>query len=68
MHDSRSSTTFSPGRFFAVNELKTLMSRVLLNYDVQMEKSGQVPPPFWFGPSQLPNTKAEVMFRKRKVL
>ncbi|PBK74138.1 cytochrome P450 [Armillaria solidipes] len=59
--------TACPGRFFAVNELKTLMSRVLLNYDVQMEKSGQVPPPIWFGPSQLPNTKAEVMFRKRRL-
>ncbi|KAK0494784.1 cytochrome P450 [Armillaria luteobubalina] len=59
--------TACPGRFFAVNELKTLMSRVLLNYDVQMEKSGQVPPPIWFGQSQLPNTKAEVMFRKRKL-
>ncbi|KAG7449769.1 cytochrome P450 [Guyanagaster necrorhizus] len=58
--------TACPGRFFAVNELKTLLSHVLLNYDVKMEKPGQVPPPGWFGSAQLPNTKAKVMFRKRK--
>jgi len=55
-----------PGRFFAVNELKTLLSHVLMNYDVKMENPGQVPPPTWFGTSQLPNMKANVMFRKRK--
>ncbi|KAK0244007.1 cytochrome P450 [Armillaria nabsnona] len=55
-----------PGRFFAVNELKTLMSHVLMNYDVKMENPGQVPPSTWFGASQLPNMKANVMFRKRK--
>ncbi|KAK0212481.1 cytochrome P450 [Desarmillaria ectypa] len=58
--------TACPGRFFAVNELKTLISHVLLHYDVKMEKPGQVPPSRWFGMSQLPNMKAKVMFRKRK--
>ncbi|KAK0187862.1 cytochrome P450 [Armillaria mellea] len=56
-----------PGRFFAVNELKTLTSHVLMNYNVKMENPGQVPPPVWFGVSQIPNMKANVMFRKRKI-
>ncbi|EEB94370.1 hypothetical protein MPER_06828 [Moniliophthora perniciosa FA553] len=56
-----------PGRFFAVNELKALMSHVLLNYDVKLEKEGVLPESDWFGLSNTPNRTAEVLFRKRQV-
>jgi cytochrome P450 len=54
-----------PGRFFAVNELKIILSHLVLNYDVKYEKEGYFPNPDWFGPSLLPNRTAKVMFRER---
>ncbi|KAK0460651.1 cytochrome P450 [Desarmillaria tabescens] len=41
-----------PGRFFAINELKALMSYVLLNFDVKIDK---FPTPTWFSDHQIPN-------------
>ncbi|KAK0202999.1 cytochrome P450 [Desarmillaria ectypa] len=51
-----------PGRFFAVNELKALMSYVLLNFDVKLDK---FPTPTWIAESQIPNQSSKVLFRKR---
>ncbi|KAK0230003.1 cytochrome P450 [Armillaria nabsnona] len=51
-----------PGRFFAVNVLKTLMSHVLLNFDVKVDK---FPTPVWFSQNQMPNPTSKVLFRKR---
>ncbi|PBK61873.1 cytochrome P450 [Armillaria solidipes] len=51
-----------PGRFFAVNELKALMSYVLMNFDVKMDR---VPPSMWFSGDQFPNQSSKVLFRKR---
>ncbi|KAK0447130.1 cytochrome P450 [Armillaria borealis] len=51
-----------PGRFFAVNELKALMSHVLLNFDVKIDK---FPTPVWFSDNQMPNQSSKVLFRKR---
>ncbi|KAK0212166.1 cytochrome P450 [Desarmillaria ectypa] len=51
-----------PGRFFAVNEIKILMSHVLLNFDVKMDK---VPEAGWFLSDRFPNTNSKVLFRKR---
>ncbi|SJL13071.1 uncharacterized protein ARMOST_16508 [Armillaria ostoyae] len=51
-----------PGRFFAVNELKALMSHVLLNYDVKIDK---FPTPVWIAENPLPNQSSKVLFRKR---
>ncbi|KAK7446303.1 hypothetical protein VKT23_014509 [Stygiomarasmius scandens] len=57
-----------PGRFFAVNELKTLLAHTLTTYDVKLEgDSKKIPEPFWFGPSVSPNQTAKVLFRKRKL-
>ncbi|KAK0196199.1 cytochrome P450 [Armillaria mellea] len=50
-----------PGRFFAVNELKALMSYVLMNFDIKMDK---VPPSMCFG-DQFPDHTSKVLFRKR---
>ena len=55
----------SPGRFFAANELKAMLAHILLNYDVKIANGGGRPENMWFGRSSLPNTKAEVLFRKR---
>ena len=55
----------SPGRFFAANELKAILAHILLNYDVKMANGGGRPENMWFGRSALPNTKAEMLFRKR---
>ncbi|KAF8662735.1 hypothetical protein AX14_007030 [Amanita brunnescens Koide BX004] len=54
-----------PGRFFVANELKAMLAHILLNYDVKMANGGGRPEDMWFGRSSLPNTKAEVLFRKR---
>jgi cytochrome P450 len=54
-----------PGRFFAVNELKIILSQVLLDYDVKFEKEGAFPEPSWFGTALVPDGKAEVMFKAR---
>ncbi|SJL13064.1 uncharacterized protein ARMOST_16501 [Armillaria ostoyae] len=51
-----------PGRFFAVNELKALMSHVLLNFDVKIDK---FPTPVWIAEFKLPNQSSKVSFRKR---
>ncbi|PBK90638.1 cytochrome P450 [Armillaria gallica] len=51
-----------PGRFFAVNEVKALMSYVLLNFDVKLDK---FPTSVWIAETQLPNQSSKVLFRKR---
>ncbi|KAK7457858.1 hypothetical protein VKT23_010202 [Stygiomarasmius scandens] len=57
-----------PGRFFAVNELKTLFAHTLLTYDIQLEgESKVIPEPTAFVNALLPNQTAKVLFRKRRV-
>ncbi|KAG6915977.1 hypothetical protein DXG01_009029 [Tephrocybe rancida] len=56
----------SPGRFFAVNELKALLVHTLLNYDVSFENNGARPADRWFGLRVSPDPNASVMFRKRQ--
>ncbi|KAK0434275.1 cytochrome P450 [Desarmillaria tabescens] len=51
-----------PGRFFAVNELKALMSYVLLNFDVKMDRP---PSSMWLAGDQIPDQRSKVLFRKR---
>ncbi len=57
----------SPGRFFAANEIKAIFAHILLNYDVQFENgSMDRPDNIYLGALTIPNTKAKVMFRKRR--
>ncbi|TEB33836.1 cytochrome P450 [Coprinellus micaceus] len=57
-----------PGRFFAVNEVKAMMAHILMNWDIKLPNdSTVVPEGTWFGGGRAPNTKAEILFRKRKV-
>ncbi|KAH7906709.1 cytochrome P450 [Hygrophoropsis aurantiaca] len=55
-----------PGRFFAANELKTMLAHVVMAYDVKLEDGAPGPGPFEFGSGMLgANPTAKVMFRKR---
>jgi len=54
-----------PGRFFAATEVKAMLAHIVLNYDVKMTNGGGRPVNECYGASSLPNTKAEVLFRKR---
>ena len=56
----------SPGRFFAANELKAMLSHLVLTYDIRLEDEGVRPIDLWFGGSCRPNQTAEVLFRKRQ--
>lgn len=55
----------SPGRFFAANELKTMLAYLVLHYDVKFAEEGVRPANFRFGFADLPAHNAEVLFRKR---
>ncbi|KAF8583917.1 cytochrome P450 [Ramaria rubella] len=55
-----------PGRFFAANELKVMMTHLLLSYDIKMENEGVRPKNQWLAIGCRPNPKAEVLFRKRR--
>ena len=57
---------YSPGRFFAANELKAMMAHIVMNYDVKFEDEGVRPPNMWFGINVVPDPTAKVMFRKRQ--
>ncbi|KIL65470.1 hypothetical protein M378DRAFT_24043 [Amanita muscaria Koide BX008] len=54
-----------PGRFFVANEMKTMLSHVLLNYDIKMADGGGRPKNWRFGIHGGPNTTAKMLFRKR---
>jgi len=54
-----------PGRFMAVNTLKTMMSYILIKYDVKFEDEGVQPQTQWFGSLSGPNRKSRVIFRER---
>jgi hypothetical protein len=54
----------SPGRFFAVSELKAMLAYALMHYDF-MIPVGKRPKNWEIGIRSLPNMNAEVMFRVR---
>ena len=60
----------SPGRFFAVNELKCLMGNILLNYDIKWSnrgflEGGYTPPSKAFGIFTRTDENTTIMFRRR---
>ncbi|KZT24794.1 cytochrome P450 [Neolentinus lepideus HHB14362 ss-1] len=55
-----------PGRFFAANQLKLMLSYLLLNYDIELETPGVMPERVWFEESVLPNPRANILYRKRQ--
>lgn len=56
----------SPGRFFAVNELKAMMVHILLEYDVKFEEGKGCPQNVWFAVSISPDPSVKLLFRKRR--
>ena len=55
----------SPGRFFAVNEVKSLLAYTLLNYDVT-SRDGKRPMNQTFQNINMTDMKAEILFRRRR--
>ena len=54
----------SPGRFFAVNEVKLMLAFFLLRYDVKTENA--VRPKDWQFQSQIiPDMSAKILMRRR---
>jgi hypothetical protein len=55
---------FSPGRFFAVTEMKLVLMHLVMNYDVKL-LPGTAPRPLIMGTAIIPDPKLPVLFRKR---
>ncbi|KAH7906708.1 cytochrome P450 [Hygrophoropsis aurantiaca] len=54
-----------PGRFFAANELKTMLAHVVMAYDVKLADGAPRPELFELGSGLGASPTAKVMFRKR---
>ncbi|EIW83355.1 cytochrome P450 [Coniophora puteana RWD-64-598 SS2] len=55
-----------PGRFFAANELKTMLAHVVTNYDIKLADEGVRPKDLSFAETLSPHPTATVMWRKRR--
>lgn len=55
----------SPGRFFAVNELKAMMAYIILHYDVKLEEGVSRPENVWIWHNISP-ASTKVLFRERQ--
>lgn len=57
----------SPGRFFAINEVKAIVTHILLNHDLKLPGDVREPEPgFWFAGQRAPSHGASIIFRKRR--
>lgn len=61
----------SPGRHFAVNEIKGFVCHVLRNYDFKFAnpklKHGEVPDAMWVGVMCAVDSNMELMFKRREI-
>ena len=57
----------SPGRFFAVTLMKSMLALLLLQYDIKT-KDGMRPADTRFQKFLIPNLNAEILFRRRRFL
>jgi hypothetical protein len=55
----------SPGRFFAVNEVKALFAHIVTTYDIKFEEGRGAPRQYCIAGFRFPG-KANVMFRTRQ--
>jgi len=55
----------SPGRFFAANELKTMLAHVVISYDVRLEDNMTRAKGLCAGFRMSPDPAAKIMFRRR---
>jgi hypothetical protein len=58
-------SVYSPGRFFAVNEIKALLAHIIVTYDFKFEEGKGVPPDDRFGQFNSPG-ESDVLFKKRQ--
>ncbi|KAI1325882.1 cytochrome P450 monooxygenase [Xylariaceae sp. FL0255] len=56
-----------PGRFFAAQEIKSIMVYLLDNYDMKFKEGQSRPPSLQFETQFLPDHSATVLFRRRKL-
>ena len=54
-----------PGRFFAANELKSMLAHIVMTYDIKLKEGEERPANMNIGPSISPHPSAKVLFRKR---
>ena len=52
---------YSPGRFFAANELKAMLAYIVLNYDVKLPEDKQVSDPLEA------DQGSQILFRRRLI-
>jgi hypothetical protein len=57
--------SISPGRFFAVNEIKALFAHIIATYDIKFEEGKGVPRLLSIAGARFPGA-ADVMFRTRQ--
>ncbi|KAI0197301.1 cytochrome P450 [Xylaria flabelliformis] len=55
-----------PGRFFAAQEIKLILSYLLLNYEIKLRDGEARPKPMVFMMTKSPSQTAEVLFRRRR--
>jgi hypothetical protein len=56
---------YSPGRFFATAEMKTLLAHIIVTYDLKLEEGKKVPRESNIGNARILGN-ADVLFRKRQ--
>lgn len=56
-----------PGRFFAAYEIKMLLARILVKYDIKLKDGAERPVDIMKDIRVIPNPMAEVLFRNRRV-
>ncbi len=64
-HRGHSYFSISPGRFFAVNEVKALLAHIVVTYDIKFEEGKQAPRSLHVVTMRIPGS-ANAMFRKRQ--
>ena len=57
---------FSPGRYFASNELKTILGQIILSYDMKLPGDGSRPADVYFVGAVLPAPHGRVLFKRRE--
>jgi cytochrome P450 len=56
-----------PGRFFAAQEIKVILSYLLLHYEIKLRDGEGRPRPVVFMMTKSPSQTAEVLFRRRQI-
>ncbi|KAI8990629.1 cytochrome P450 [Trametes punicea] len=55
-----------PGRFFAANELKSLLAYIILNYDMKLSGDGSRPKNVYWAMTVIPALNGKILFKKRE--